>query len=105
MAPHGERRSRSGRARSARGAVRSLAADEGPQRSAALEGGLETPPLTSFYRNLPPGGFPPPKAPEGLGPTPSDCEHNIAEYGAQDGPFLRSATLKLYRILHPSGPS
>jgi hypothetical protein len=77
--------------------------DEEPQKPAALEGGLETPPLTSFYRNLPPGGSPPPKAPEGHGPIPPDCEHNIAEYGAQDEPFLRSTTLKLYRTLHQSG--
>jgi len=28
---------------------------------------------TSFYRTLPLGGFPPPKAPEGHGPTPLNC--------------------------------
>jgi hypothetical protein len=44
------------------------------QRPAALEGGLENAAgdLT-FYRNLPPGGSPPPKAPEGHGPIPPNC--------------------------------
>ena len=27
----------------------------------------------TFYRNLPPGGFPPPKAPQGHGPIPPNC--------------------------------
>ena len=34
-------------------------------------GNLENAADDSFYRTLPLGGFPPPKAPEGHGPTPS----------------------------------
>ena len=75
------------------------------EKPAALEGGLETPSATSFYpRTSPPAAHPLRKPRRGKVRSPQ-LFNNIAKHGPQDEPFLRCATLKLYRILRPIGPS
>ncbi len=57
------------------------------------------PPVLQFYRTLPLGGSPPPKAPKGARSTPPLLFDTTAKYRKQDELFLRSATLKMYLSL------